>query len=48
MRNGMIKFKAKKFRFNSLIKEAYLNRISLSSSGFYARLQKYILIRKPF
>ena len=34
--NGMIKFKGKSFKFNSLIKEAYLNRVSLSSSGFYA------------
>jgi len=34
--NGMVKFKEKTFKFNSLIKEAYLNRISLSSSGFYA------------
>ena len=34
--NGMVKFKGKNFKFNSLIKEAYLNRVSLSSSGFYA------------
>tara|TARA_Y100000590_G_scaffold467257_1_gene645581 strand:- start:1406 stop:3709 length:2304 start_codon:yes stop_codon:yes gene_type:complete len=34
--NGFIKFKGKSFKFNSLIKEAYLNRVSLSSSGFYA------------
>jgi len=34
--NGLIKFKGKTFKFNSLIKEAYLNRVSLSSSGFYA------------
>ncbi|MDC0247817.1 xanthine dehydrogenase molybdopterin binding subunit [Pelagibacteraceae bacterium] len=34
--NGMVKFKGKKFNFNKLIKEAYLNRVSLSSSGFYA------------
>ena len=34
--NGIIKFKGKSFKFNSLIKEAYLNRVSLSSSGFYA------------
>jgi len=33
--NGTIKFKGKIFKFNSLIKEAYLNRVSLSSSGFY-------------
>ncbi len=34
-RNGNVIFKGKKFKFNSLIKEAYLNRVSLSSSGFY-------------
>ena len=34
--NGVVKFKGKSFKFNSLIKEAYLNRVSLSSSGFYA------------
>ena len=34
--NGIVKFKGKSFKFNSLIKEAYLNRVSLSSSGFYA------------
>ena len=34
--NGMVKFKGKTFKFNSLIKEAYLNRVPLSSSGFYA------------
>ncbi|MDC1476186.1 xanthine dehydrogenase molybdopterin binding subunit [Pelagibacteraceae bacterium] len=34
--NGVVKFKGKTFKFNSLIKEAYLNRVSLSSSGFYA------------
>jgi len=34
-KNGMVKFKGKTFKFNSLIKEAYLNRVSLSSSGFY-------------
>ena len=34
--NGMVKFKSKVFKFNSLIKEAYLNRVSLSSSGFYS------------
>ena len=32
----MIKFKGKSFKFNKLVKEAYLNRVSLSSSGFYA------------
>ena len=34
--NGIVKFKGKSFKFNSLIREAYLNRVSLSSSGFYA------------
>ena len=34
--NGLVKFKGKSFRFNQLIKEAYLNRVSLSSSGFYS------------
>ncbi len=34
--NGIVKFKDKTFKFNSLIKEAYLNRVSLSSTGFYA------------
>jgi len=34
--NGLVKFKGKSFKFNSLVKEAYLNRVSLSSSGFYA------------
>jgi len=35
-KNEIVKFKGKAFKFNSLIKEAYLNRVSLSSSGFYA------------
>jgi len=35
-KNSMVKFKGKTFSFNSLIKEAYLNRVSLSSSGFYS------------
>ena len=35
-KNNMVKFKGKIFSFNSLVKEAYLNRISLSSSGFYS------------
>ena len=34
--NGKVKFKGKSFRFNQLVKEAYLNRVPLSSSGFYA------------
>ena len=39
--NGMIKFKGKSFKFNTLIKKAYLNRISLSSSGFYTTPKIY-------
>ena len=35
-RNSKVKFKGKTFLFNSLVKEAYLNRVSLSSSGFYS------------
>jgi len=35
-KNSMVKFKGKTFLFNSLVKEAYLNRVSLSSSGFYS------------
>ena len=34
--NGLVKFKGKSFKFHKLIKEAYLNRVSLSSSGFYS------------
>ena len=34
--NGTVKFKGKSFRFKSLIQDAYLNRVALSSSGFYA------------
>ena len=33
---GLIKFNKKSFKFNSVIKDAYLNRVSLSSSGFYS------------
>ena len=33
---GLIKFNNKSFKFESIIKDAYLNRISLSSSGFYS------------
>mgnify|MGYP001457611509 FL=1 len=39
--NGIVKFKGKSFKFNKLIKEAYLNRVSLSSSGFYATPKIY-------
>ena len=35
-KNGLIKFNKKSFKFDSIIKEAYLNRISLSSTGFYS------------
>ena len=34
--NGLVKFNNKSFKFESIIKDAYLNRISLSSSGFYS------------
>ena len=34
-KKGLIKFNKKSFKFETIIKEAYLNRISLSSSGFY-------------
>ena len=48
----MVKFKGKSFRFNSLIKEAYLNRVSLSSSGFYAtpkiHFNKKTFLGRPF
>jgi len=50
--NGLVKFKGKSFRFNSLIKEAYLNRVSLSSSGFYAtpkiHFNKKKFLGRPF
>ena len=35
-RNGFIVFGNKSFKFEKIIQEAYLNRISLSSSGFYS------------
>ncbi len=35
-RNGLIVFGNKSFKFEKIIQEAYLNRISLSSSGFYS------------
>jgi xanthine dehydrogenase large subunit len=35
-KKGLIRFNKKSFKFNSIIKEAYLNRVSLSSSGFYS------------
>ena len=50
--NGFVKFKGKKFKFNSLIKAAYLNRVSLSSSGFYAtpkiHFNKAKFVGRPF
>jgi len=33
--NGYVKFKGKTFSFKKLVKEAYLNRVKLFSSGFY-------------
>ena len=35
-KKGLVKFDKHAFKFNSIVKEAYLNRISLSSSGFYS------------
>jgi len=50
--NGSVKFKGKSFKFNRLIKEAYLNRVSLSSSGFYStpkiRFDKKKFQGRPF
>jgi xanthine dehydrogenase large subunit len=50
--NGNIIFKGKSFKFNSLIKEAYLNRVSLSSTGFYAtpkiHFNKKLFKGRPF
>ena len=50
--NGLVKFKEKTFKFNKLIKEAYLNRVSLSSSGFYStpkiRFDKKKFYGRPF
>ncbi len=50
--NGSVKFKGKSIKFNKLIKEAYLNRISLSSSGFYStpkiRFNKEKFHGRPF
>jgi len=40
-KNGFIKFNNKLFNFKKIIKEAYLNRISLSSSGFYSTPKIY-------
>jgi len=50
--NGWVKFRGKSFKFNKLIKEAYLNRVSLSSSGFYStpkiRFNKKKFHGRPF
>ena len=50
--NGLVKFNGKSFKFNALIKEAYLNRVSLSSSGFYAtpkiHFDKKVFLGRPF
>ena len=49
---GLIKFNKKSFKFDSVIKEAYLNRISLSSSGFYStpkiNFDKKKFLGRPF
>ena len=49
---GIIKFKNKLFNFEKIIKEAYLNRISLSSSGFYStpkiNFNKKTFMGRPF
>ena len=51
-KNGLIKFNNKSFKFNSIIQEAYLNRISLSSSGFYStpkiHFNKKMFSGRPF
>tara|TARA_B100000686_G_scaffold242241_1_gene250920 strand:- start:766 stop:3072 length:2307 start_codon:yes stop_codon:yes gene_type:complete len=50
--NNSVKFKGKSFKFNSLIKQAYLNRVSLSSSGFYTtpkiHFDKNTFLGRPF
>ncbi len=46
-RNGKIIFKNKQFKFKDLIMEAYLNRIHLSSSGFY-KTPKIFFDKKNF
>jgi len=49
---GIIKFKNKLFNFEKIIKEAYLNRISLSSTGFYStpkiNFNKKTFMGRPF
>jgi len=44
--NGKVKFKGKSFSFKSLIKEAYLNRVKLFSSGFYKTPKIYFNKKK--
>ena len=44
--NGLVKFSNKTFKFTNLIKEAYINRISLSSSGFYTTPKIYFNKKK--
>ncbi len=49
---GLIKIKNKSFNFKKIINEAYLNRISLSSSGFYStpkiKFNKKNFVGRPF
>ena len=45
--NGKVKFKGKSFQFKSLVKEAYLNRIKLFSSGYY-KTPKIYFDKKKF
>ena len=45
--NGKVKFKNKEFNFKDLIMEAYLNRVHLSSSGFY-KTPKIFFDKKNF
>ena len=49
---GIIKFKNKSLNFKKIIKEAYLNRISLSSTGFYStpkiNFNKKTFMGRPF
>ena len=51
-KKGIIKFKNKLFNFEKIIKEAYLNRISLSSTGFYStpkiNFNKKTFMGRPF
>ena len=48
----MVIFNNKKFKFNDLIMEAYLNRVSLSSTGYYKTPKIYFdkknFTGKPF